>query len=120
MKFIPTFKESSTEIYNKCSYCGKYIIHRKTDRNITSYRINGEWICWDCLVNLAYKLGISISELRKVSLESINKDFWLCTPDSTSLGHGVDSVRCVYSGGCIGCDWCYCAKGVRPFFILKS
>ena len=45
---------------------------------------------------------------------------WLATPDSTPLGCGSGSVRCVNSDGSVGCGWCDGVGAVRPFFILKS
>ncbi len=44
---------------------------------------------------------------------------WLATPNSTPSGCGSGGVRCVGSGGDVGCRWC-CVGGVRPFFILKA
>lgn len=58
-------------------------------------------------------------ECRK-SIPNINNWWWLATPDSTPSGCSFDGVRCVNSGGSVGCDW-YCrVGGMRPFFILKA
>ena len=44
----------------------------------------------------------------------------LITPDSTPSGCCADGVRCVSGDGRVGCRWCGCDFGVRPFFVLKS
>ena len=44
----------------------------------------------------------------------------LITPDSTPLGYGAVSVRCVSDGGDVSYGWCSGDFGVRPFFVLKS
>ena len=65
MKFTPKYKESHTEIYNKCGYCGSHIFLRFRDGNVDSYKLNGKYICWSCLRDLAYRLGVSIKDLIK-------------------------------------------------------
>ena len=57
---------------------------------------------------------------RKILGENKDKWWWLSTPDSTPTGYGSGLVRCVGSGGDVGCGWCGRVRGVRPFCILKS
>lgn len=58
---------------------------------------------------------------RKLLGENLDKWWWLITPDSTSSGKEACYVRCVDSGGVVGCDGCgWNVEGVRPFFILQS
>lgn len=54
------------------------------------------------------------------NIPSIDKWFWLATPDSTDLGYGSNYVRCVSSNGYVNYYWCNNDRGVRPFFILKN
>ena len=57
---------------------------------------------------------------RKIIGKNMERKWWLIDPDSTPLGYGSDDVQCVYSDGRVGCDWCNCDGGFRPFLILKS
>ena len=58
-------------------------------------------------------------ECRK-KIPNLGNWWWLATPDSTPSAYDSDCVRCVDSGGCVGCRWCDGSRAVRPFFILKS
>ena len=58
-------------------------------------------------------------ECRK-NITSFGSAWWLATPDSTPSGCGSGGMRCVGSGGDVGCRWCRHGLAVRPFFILKS
>lgn len=50
----------------------------------------------------------------------INSWYWLATPNQTPKRGDAHYVQYVGSGGSVGYDDCDYAKGVRPFFILKS
>lgn len=50
----------------------------------------------------------------------IDNWYWLATPNQTPKRGDTRCVRCVRSGGDVGCNGCGCGSGVRPFFILKS
>ena len=59
-------------------------------------------------------------ECRK-SIPKLDKWWWLATPNSTPSGYSSGGVRCVGSGGDVGCGWYDDGRGaVRPFFILES
>ena len=55
------------------------------------------------------------------SIPLIDNLYWLATPNQTPARKDARCVRCVGSGGGVGCDDCgWGGGGVRPFFILKS
>ena len=54
------------------------------------------------------------------NIPNLDTYWWLATPDSTPSGYGSSYVRCVYSGGRVGCYGYFYDGAVRPFFILKS
>ena len=72
--------------------------------------------CEDMVSLLTYDLYRNNRE----NIKDFDEWFWTCTPNSTPSGCGSDDVRCVRSGGGVGCSWCVGSGAVRPFFILKS
>ena len=60
MKFIPTYKESHTKTSQQCEYCSGRIYLRYKNNEANSYKLNGKYICWDCLQKYTYKLGVTI------------------------------------------------------------
>ncbi len=50
----------------------------------------------------------------------IDNWYWLANPNQTPKRGDSRYVRCVCSGGGVGCGGCVCGGGVRPFFILQS
>ncbi len=51
----------------------------------------------------------------------IDNWYWLANPNQTPKRNDARCVRCVRSGGSVGCDGCVWSDGgVRPFFILQS
>lgn len=65
---------------------------------------------------------LTIDRYRKYHklIRDVNQWNWLSTPDSTPSGIGTSRVQYVWDGGYV----CWCciddARGVRPFFVLKS
>lgn len=57
---------------------------------------------------------------RRVLGKNMDSWWWLATPDSTPSGWTSQVVQYVGDGGDVGYDYCDCARGVRPFFILSS
>lgn len=72
--------------------------------------------CEDNVSLLTYDLYRNNRE----NIKSLDKWWWLATPDSTPTGCGSDDVQYVCSDGGVFYDWCNFVKGVRPFFIIKS
>lgn len=72
--------------------------------------------CEDVVSLLTYDLYRNNRE----NIKDFDEWFWTCTPNSTPSGYGSGCVRCVCSGGDVGCGWCDGSVAVRPFFILKS
>lgn len=73
--------------------------------------------CEDMVSLLTYDLYRN----NRKNIPNLDEWWWLATPDSTPSGCGSDYVRCVGSGGGVGCLDCgWYGSGVRPFFILKS
>lgn len=64
MNFTPIYKESHTDRGDKCSYCGRHIFLRYINEHSNSYKLNGKYICWDCLVKYAHMYDVSVTELR--------------------------------------------------------
>ena len=55
------------------------------------------------------------------SIPLIDNWYWLANPNQTPKRNDTHCVRCVYSGGSVGCSDCgWDGWGVRPFFILQS
>lgn len=54
------------------------------------------------------------------SIPLIDNWYWLATPNQTPKRGDAHCVQCVGSCGGVGCDYCDCGGGVRPFFILQS
>ena len=57
---------------------------------------------------------------RDVIGENIGCQWWLATADSTPSGCGAGYVLHIGQKGDVTYDDFFCAKGVRPFFALKS
>lgn len=57
---------------------------------------------------------------NRENIKNTNFYYWLVTADSAPSGYSSSYVQCVISDGGVNYGRCGYARGVRPFFILKS
>lgn len=73
-------------------------------------------VCEDKVSILTYDLYRN----NRGNIKTINRGFWLATPNSTPSGYSSGCVQFVDSGGRVTYGDYYCGKAVRPFCILRS
>lgn len=78
------------------------------------------------------EFGVLISKVRPMTFDEVrkyhefipNEDlddwWWTCTPWGSDKNGNARTIASVSPSGNIGCNYCYCNFGVRPFCILKS
>lgn len=78
------------------------------------------------------EFGVLISKVRPMTFDEVrkyhefipNEDlddwWWTCTPWGSDKNGNARTIASVSPSGRIGCNYCYCNFGVRPFCILKS
>lgn len=71
--------------------------------------------CEDIISLLTYDLYRN----NRINIKNFCECFWTCTPYSIMIDD-ASFVQCVCFIGYVDCVLCEHAKGVRPFFILKS